>query len=96
MDAKICDICGATYVPPITRYEKTENVNKKRKKFGWINSFIDRKMRKDGRLTYEICFARETTLINDGQVYCTTEKLDICPRCSNKICEFIDKLYGGE
>lgn len=96
MDAKICDICGATYVPPITPYEKTENINKKRKKFGWINSFIDRKMRKDGRRTYEICFARETTLINDRQVYYTTEKLDICPRCSDKICEFVDKLYVGE
>jgi len=66
MDAKICDICGATYLAPITYHEKAKNFEIKRTKFGWM--------------------------LWDTKTYYTQELLNICPACSDKICEFIDTL----
>ena len=66
MDAKICDICGATYLAPVTYREQAKNFEIKKTKFGWM--------------------------LWDGRTYYTSELLNICPACSDKICEFIDTL----
>ena len=66
MDAKICDICGATYLDPVTHREQVKNFEIKRTKFDWM--------------------------LWDGRAYYTNELLNICPACSDKICEFIDTL----
>lgn len=71
MDAKICDICGATYLTPITHHERIKDFNLKLNKFGWIRRILHRNPRYDIEKTYG---------------------LDICPACSDKICEFIDTL----
>ena len=69
MDAKICDICGATYLAPVTYREQVKNFEIKRTKFGWM--------------------------LWDTNPYYTQEFLNICPACSDKICEFIDTLIKG-
>ena len=97
MDAKICDICGATYLAPVTHREQVKNFEIKRTKFDWINRILNRKTRydleKDLEKTYGIAFNKETSILCDDQIYYKQELLDICPACSDKICEFIDTLF---
>lgn len=45
--------------------------------------------------TYGIAFNKETAMLCDNKAYYTKELLDICPDCSDKICEFIDTLIKG-
>ena len=92
MDAKICDICGATYLAPVTYREQAKNFEIKRTKFGWIKRILNRKTRYDIEKTYGIAFNKETNMLCDTKTYYTQELLDICPACSDKICEFIDTL----
>lgn len=92
MDAKICDICGATYRAPVTYREQVKNFEIKRTKFDWINRILNRKTSYDLEKTYGIAFNKETSILCDGQTYYKQELLDICPDCSDKICEFIGTL----
>ena len=92
MDAKICDICGATYLAPVTHREEVKNFEIKRTKFYWIKRLLNRKTRYDIEKTYGIAFNKETAMICDDKLYYMKEPLDICPACSDKICEFIDTL----
>ena len=92
MDAKICDICGATYLAPVTHREQVKNFEIKRTKFDWIKRLLNRKTRYDIEKTYGIAFNKETAMICDDKLYYTQELLNICPACSDKICEFIDTL----
>lgn len=92
MDAKICDICGATYLAPVTYREQVKNFEIKMAKFDWIKRLFNRKRRYDIEKTYGIAFSKETAMLCDTKTYYTTESLDICPACSDKICEFIDTL----
>lgn len=92
MDAKICDICGATYLAPVTYREQVKNFEIKRTKFDWIKRLLNRKTRYDIEKTYGIAFIKETSISCDNEPYYTKESLDICPACSDKICEFIDTL----
>lgn len=92
MDAKICDICGATYLTPITHHERIKDFNLKLNKFGWIRRILHRKPRYDIEKTYGIFFYKESSILCDNEPYYTKDELDICPACSDKICEFIDTL----
>ena len=47
MDAKICDICGATYLAPVTYREQAKNFEIKKTKFDWIKRILNRKTRYD-------------------------------------------------
>lgn len=53
---------------------------------------MDAKTRYDLEKTYGIAFNKETSILCDDQTYYKQEFLDICPDCSDKICEFIDTL----
>ena len=92
MNAKICDICGATYLAPVTYQQRVKDLKIKQIKFDWIRRLINRKQRHDLEKTYGIAFYKETSLICDNETCCTKDEIDICPGCSDKICEFIDTL----
>ena len=47
MDAKICDICGATYLAPVDHYEYLKSFEIKKTKFDWIRRLFNRKTRYD-------------------------------------------------
>ena len=95
MDAKICDICGATYLAPVTYQKRVNDLKIKQTKFDWIRRLINRKQRHDLEKTYGIVFYKEVSLICDNETCCTKDEVDICPACSDKICEFIDTLIKG-
>ena len=92
MDAKICDICGAAYLAPVDHHEYLKSFEIKKTKFDWIRRLFNRKRRYDIEKTYGIAFNKETAMLCDSKTYYTNEPLDICPACSDKICEFIDTL----
>lgn len=45
--------------------------------------------------TYKLTFTKEVSIVCENETYYTTTTFYICPRCSDKICKFIDTLDEG-
>lgn len=95
MDAKICDICGTTYLAPITHRERVKDLEIKRTKFGWIKNSSTESQNLTWKKTYKLTFTKEVSIVCENETYYTTTTFNICPRCSDKICKFIDTLDEG-